>query len=362
MRVMGKGRSGTQGRAAGGRWDDPISLNHSVKLVWSAQYPAPPSCPPQPEFGGTLMGESWLSVNREAGFVVFLPWEDTVFRLFNGLVISATREKINNVLRTYMLFLKTFYPVVLSCLFSSSVTASTGLSLAALLLLTNSLWQILVCLFLWLVFGRRWMAAHCREPCESKQEHTCTPGSLVRTPHPALMGAWHRMRRSWPRGHLPYRSNKRQSGLPKRCFVSLWFKGRIRKVNWAYGQALGPPGKCTAPGRNLGHLLAPAKPSSSLGRWHSTSQRGFMLLSYRASLLVGEERRSVLRSIPEGAQCCRQQGRSPPEEGRGCLSLQQGTKTSTRWFLGLFLMAPLIRDRPWNVSKRNRCEIYVGRR
>lgn len=63
--------------------------------------------PPNPEFGGTLMGESWLSVNREAGFAGFLPREDTVFLLFNGLVISATREEINNVLRTYRLFLKT---------------------------------------------------------------------------------------------------------------------------------------------------------------------------------------------------------------------------------------------------------------
>lgn len=63
-------------------------------------------------------------------------------------------------------------------------------------------------------------------------------------------------------------------------------------MNGAYRQVLGLRANTQlqgvrSPGRNTAcHLPAHAKPSSSLGRQHSTSQRGFVCLSYGAHLPI----------------------------------------------------------------------------
>lgn len=82
-----------------------VSLNHSVMLVWSAQYPALPSHL-HPKFGGTLTGEIWLSVNR-GGSLGF-------FSSSGSYSISAPQwagyfcnSGEDNVLRIYHVFLKT---------------------------------------------------------------------------------------------------------------------------------------------------------------------------------------------------------------------------------------------------------------
>lgn len=96
-----RGCGGSCGAVGGPR----VSLNHSVMLVWSAQYPALPSHP-HPKFGGTLTGEIWLSVNRggSSGFFSSSGSYSISAPQWAGYFCNSGED---NVLRIYRVFLKT---------------------------------------------------------------------------------------------------------------------------------------------------------------------------------------------------------------------------------------------------------------